>query len=211
MSKIPVFDPEKTWLTADPHLGHARIIHHLNRPFRDAAGQPDVDAMDQAFISNCHAAGIKDDHDLFIVGDFAHKCHPRKMNSYFHALPGRKHLVPGNHDNGATLALPWASEPRDIMVIRIGEQIVVLCHYAMRTWPHAGKSQALHCYGHSHGRLPPAGNSIDVGVDVFGMRPVRIDEIRRRLRAWPKNQVKPMERDHHVTEDEEETWAPSPR
>lgn len=196
------FDPLKTWLTADLHLGHANIIKFLNRPFRDASGKLDVDAMDHALIANWNNSGIGDDHDVFIVGDFANKCHPRKLNSYFHALKGRKHLVSGNHDKKPTLTLPWASPVEAIREIVIGEQYVILCHYALRTWHRIGKG-ALHCFGHSHGRLPPMGNSIDVGVDVFGMRPVRLDEILRRLKTWPKNELRPVERDHHLPDENE--------
>lgn len=161
------FDPLKTWLTADLHLGHANIIKFLDRPFRNAAGEPDVDQMDQTLISNWNAR-VEDDHNVLVVGDFAYKCHPRKLNGYFHALKGEKHLIPGNHDSGPTLKLPWASPIHEILEIDIGDVHVVLCHYALRTWRGASKG-ALHCFGHSHGRLPPAGNSIDVGVDVFGM------------------------------------------
>jgi calcineurin-like phosphoesterase family protein len=200
--KVQRFDPLKTWLTADLHLGHANIIRFLDRPFRGADGKPDVERMDQALISNWDAE-VEDDHDVFIVGDFAYKCHPRKLNGYFHALKGRKHLVPGNHDSEQTLRLPWASRVEHLREIDIGDLRVVLCHYALRTWPKIGKG-ALHVYGHSHGRLPPTGNSIDVGVDVFGMRPVRIDEVLRKLAAWPRNQVRPIERDHHAPSEDDD-------
>jgi calcineurin-like phosphoesterase family protein len=189
------FDPLKTWLTADLHLGHANIIRFLNRPFRDADGKPDADLMDRTLISNWNER-VEDDHDVIVVGDFAYKCHPRKLREYFGALKGRKHLVPGNHDNAQTFKLPWASPVEARREIWIGDQFVVLDHYAMRTWHHSGRG-ALHCYGHSHGRLPPLGNSIDVGVDVFDMRPARIDEIWRKLKSWPGNEIEPTEDDRH--------------
>lgn len=197
------FDPHKTWFTADLHFGHRNIIHFLDRPFRDAAGEPDVDLMDHRLAASFREEGVGDDHDVFIVGDFAYRCHNRRLRELFHAIPGRKHLIPGNHDGHETLALPWDSEAESMREIMVGTVRVVLCHYAMRTWPGIGK-QALHLFGHSHGRLPPYGNSIDVGVDVFGMRPVRLPDIQRRLKAWPKHEIQPMQHDHHSREDDHE-------
>jgi len=53
---------------------------------------------------------------------------------------------------------------------------MVLCHYAMRSWPksHYG---AWHLYGHSHGKLPMLGRSMDIGVDTHDFYPYSLDEI----------------------------------
>ena len=58
--------------------------------------------------------------------------------------------------------------------------IIVLCHYAMRIWDRAPYG-ARHLYGHIHGRLPPQGRSLDVGVDSHDFRPVRIDALATRM------------------------------
>jgi len=63
-------------------------------------------------------------------------------------------------------------------------QRVTLCHYPMKTWPRASRG-AIHLFGHMHGRLKGTAHSLDVGVDVWEFRPVRLDEIMRRLRALP--------------------------
>jgi calcineurin-like phosphoesterase family protein len=89
--------------------------------------------------------------------------------------------VPGNHDHDETLALPWFSPPRQIAEVTIEGRRIVLCHYAMRTWPAQHKG-ALQRYGHSHGKLPGTPQSTDVGVDCWGFQPIRLDQIRARLR-----------------------------
>ena len=69
-----------------------------------------------------------------------------------------------------------------------GATRVVLLHYAMKVWPRSHRG-ALHFYGHSHGTLPGDSQSVDVGVDCWDFRPVRLDEIRRRLATLPPHRV----------------------
>ncbi|MGH7534769.1 MAG: hypothetical protein ACREMG_04220, partial [Gemmatimonadales bacterium] len=55
---------------------------------------------------------------------------------------------------------------------------IVLCHYAMRTWPGSFHG-SLHLYGHSHGRLERTRlpRSMDVGVDVHNFYPVSLAHV----------------------------------
>jgi calcineurin-like phosphoesterase family protein len=48
------------------------------------------------------------------------------------------------------------------------------------------RRKAIALYGHSHGRLPGNSMSLDVGVDCRGFAPVRLDDIRRRMRTLPE-------------------------
>lgn len=40
-------------------------------------------------------------------------------------------------------------------------------------------------YGHSHGRLPGNTQSCDIGVDVMGFAPVRLNTIKEHLATLP--------------------------
>ena len=51
-----------------------------------------------------------------------------------------------------------------------------MCHYPMRSWPRAFRG-SLHLYGHVHGTLPGTTQSGDVGVDVWGYRPVSLEQV----------------------------------
>ena len=41
---------------------------------------------------------------------------------------------------------------------------------------------ALNLHGHSHGRLAALPRQVDVGVDLWGFRPITLEEIRAHLR-----------------------------
>lgn len=166
-----------TFLIADPHFGHANIIRYCGRPFAD------VSEMDST-LRDCWNATVKPGDDVIVLGDFAYRTPPDRLRRLFDSLFGRKHLIVGNHDDQNTLDLPWASPPRDLVSMAIDSQRVVLCHYALRTWPGIRRG-ALMLFGHSHGRLPGNSQSMDIGVDVMGWAPVRLSAIKQRLAALP--------------------------
>lgn len=164
---------QQDWFTADLHVGHQRIIHLCNRPFVSIA------AMHAALIANWNERVAEDD-DVYVVGDFAHRAEPEVVEAVFAALRGRKHLIIGNHDAPATLALPWASPPTHYLELKLGQRLVVLSHWPLRSWHRRG-GRSIHLYGHTHGNLPPLGQSLDVGVDVWQFRPINLAEIRQHL------------------------------
>ncbi len=166
-----------TFLIADTHFGHESIIRLCNRPFAD------VSQMNEAMVANWNAV-VKNDDDVIVLGDFAHRMDPEKLRKLFDSLRGRKHLVIGNHDDKRTLALPWASPSRDVVYTSIDSTRVVLCHYAWRTWP-AIRKGALMLFGHHHGRLPGNQQSADIGVDVMGFAPVRLNQIKAHMATLP--------------------------
>jgi calcineurin-like phosphoesterase family protein len=165
-----------TFLISDTHFGHAAIIRMCQRPFAD------VREMDGMMIANWNAV-VRPDDTVIHLGDFAHRYDATKLPKLFASMNGHKHLIKGNHDDAATLALPWESV-RDIAYLSIDSQNVVLCHYALRTWPRIRKG-ALMLYGHSHGRLPGNVQSCDIGVDVLGFAPVRLNTIKSYLATLP--------------------------
>ncbi|MEH2499558.1 calcineurin-like phosphoesterase family protein [Bradyrhizobium sp. AZCC 1678] len=167
-----------TFLIADPHYFHAGIIKLCQRPFADVREMNSVLKMSWNSV-------VKNDDDVMVLGDFAHRAgDANELRALFDSLQGRKHLVIGNHDDDQTLKLPWASPPRDVAYLSIDSQRVVLCHYAWRTWPGIRKG-ALMLYGHNHGRLPGNRQSADIGVDVLGFAPVRLNQIKQYLAALP--------------------------
>lgn len=169
----------RTFFTADTHFGHEGIVALCARPFAD------LDEMDRALIANWNAVvGPKD--RVIHLGDFAHRCDPRRKGAIFGRLHGQKFLVPGNHDDAATTSLPWAGVKEILQIVVDGVRIVC-CHYAMRAWPGANRG-AVHLYGHSHGRLAGTSRSCDVGVDSWDFRPVSLAEIQLRLAMLPANE-----------------------
>ena len=167
------------WYTADTHFGHENIIRFCKRPFET------VGEMDAALITNLWAH-VGPEDDLWIIGDFAFGRKSKDvpwLESIFNQLPGaRKHLVIGNHDQKPTLDLPWHTIT-DIANVQDGpdKQIHTLCHYPMITWNRA-RYGALQLFGHVHNNWKGSRNSVNVGVDVWGFRPITIREITARAR-----------------------------
>jgi calcineurin-like phosphoesterase family protein len=168
------------WCSADLHFGHHRIIDFCKRPFASTA------EMNAALIANLQSCFAHDD-DLWILGDFAfgRAGNAAQFESWFHSLPGRKHLIIGNHDDEAVFSLPWTSTEH-MDEIQDGDQSLVLCHYPMITWNGARKG-ALQLFGHVHDQWPGSRNSVNVGVDQWEFRPVRITDIFKRAKKLPVN------------------------
>jgi calcineurin-like phosphoesterase family protein len=167
----------KTFFTSDTHFGHTRVIELCKRPFADAT------AMDEAMIRAWNTRVATDDI-VWHVGDFA-MGRDERIEATFHRLNGVKHLVIGNHDedNEAILTLPWASISQIATTIVEGQRIT-MCHYPMKSWPHARKG-AIHLFGHMHGRLKGTKRSLDVGTDCWNFQPVTLDEILCKLKTLP--------------------------
>lgn len=90
--------------------------------------------MNAAIIQNIQSC-VSFEDDLWILGDFTfgQATDSQKFENWFHQIPGRKHLVVGNHDDEAIAMLPWDSIC-DLKEIKDGEPSLVLYHYPMITW-----------------------------------------------------------------------------
>lgn len=170
------------WFTSDPHYSHGNVIRFCDRPF------PDIDAMNAHLLAEC-LGRVGPDDDLWILGDFTAgkttDAQRDEVRHIFHALPGRKRLIRGNHDRDWVCALPWDSvaETADIVV---DKRRLFLSHYPMITWPGA-RHQSIQLFGHVHNNWLGSRNSINVGVDVWAFRPVTLREIEARAAGLPVN------------------------
>lgn len=106
----------------------------------------------------------------------------------FDRLPGRKHLVCGNHDDEwVKRQLPWSSV-QDIIEIAADGRRLVLCHYPMVTW-NGARDGAIHLFGHVHTNWRGAGGQVNVGVDVWDFRPVTVAEAELRSMLLPPSKL----------------------
>ena len=163
----------RTWLTADTHFHHRRVIDLCSRPFSDVA------EMHETMVSRWNAIVGRSDV-VWHLGDFAWRDRDGEAAAIFSRLSGRKHLVVGNHDGDAVRALPWESQQQMAQVVVDGQRLH-LCHYPLLEWQgfHRG---AWHLFGPVHGAVEGVGASLDVGVDEWDFGPVSLDDVRRRLR-----------------------------
>jgi calcineurin-like phosphoesterase family protein len=89
-------------------------------------------------------------------------------------LHGRKHLIAGNNDPPASRAAAGWESVADYAELEMEGRRLVLCHYPFRSWNGQAKG-AINLHGHSHGRMKPLPRQIDVGVDAWDYRPVRLN------------------------------------
>lgn len=168
------------WYTADLHFNHANIIRHCKRPFES------VEKMDHGILHRLQC--VDRDDDLWILGDFAFARNAesrRYVADLFEAIPGRKHLVRGNHDHKSTQNLPWASV-QELVEIKDQNQNLVLCHYPLITWNKA-RHGALHLFGHVHNEFAGYRGALNVGVDCCDFKPLTLPDVCRRVRCFEAN------------------------
>lgn len=171
---------EHNLFCADHHFFHQSMLGWFpeTRPFSN------LSQMHEALIE-AHNARASNSTNVYMIGDFAygHKVDEAQIRKVFEKLKGRKHLILGNHDNRATLNLRWSSEPRPWHTVKDGDRRIFLCHYAIHSWPGFYNGD-YHFYGHTHGKLPSRGRSMDVGVDSWNLAPVTASEVIARMKEW---------------------------
>jgi calcineurin-like phosphoesterase family protein len=165
------------WFVGDTHFGHAGSISHTGRPFASVA------EMDALLVEAWNAV-VRPGDTVVHLGDFEWGHTPARTAEIFAALKGRKHLLVGNHDRPRVTDLPWESVQERLTVHTAGRRIV--CdHYPLRAWPGSFRG-VLHVHGHTHGSLPGTSQSTDVGVDVWGYAPARVEDVIARMEATPE-------------------------
>ena len=157
------------FFTSDTHFGHGGALGLYRRPFAS------VGAMNEALVARWSET-VRPDDVVWHLGDFAIRQRPAVVAELLARLSGRKHLVAGNNDPPATTELDGWESVQPYAEIAAEGISLVLCHYPFRSWRGIGKGW-LNLHGHSHGRLKPLPRQFDVGVDVWGFRPVTLGEI----------------------------------
>ena len=174
------------WFTSDQHFGHSNIIRHCRRPFQD------VEEMDTKLLANWNSR-IRPTDLVYHLGDIIFRS-SRDPRGYLDRLHGKIHLIRGNHDD-RTIKLCAArfESIESLRTIKIDRQKVVLCHYALRVWD-ASHYGSWHLYGHSHGKLPTQGLSIDIGVDSHDFLPWSWEEIEDNFAGFDETGAKALRR-----------------
>jgi len=154
----------KYFFTSDEHYGHFNIISYCQRPFVD------TEEMDNSLIAR-HNEVVGVDDVVYHLGDFTLKDNDIAQN-YIRRLSGKHIFLKGSHDNW----LP--NDYQKILELKIDDQYLVLCHYAMKVWSRSHYN-SWQLFGHSHGYLEEAGKQLDVGVDTNNFYPYSFEEIKK--------------------------------
>ena len=181
--------------TSDLHLGHANVIKHDNRPFRD------VDEMDKTLIELWNARISTDDH-VYIVGDLIFRSDKDPV-WYLDKLKGHKHLIVGNHDEKLLKdesAIAYFESIDRMKDLKEGGNHIVLCHYPMIEW-NAYYHGSWHIYGHIHNRRNEAyeamkkkDHALNAGCMINNYMPVSFEELVRNNEIFKNAEDERMER-----------------
>jgi calcineurin-like phosphoesterase family protein len=88
--------------------------------------------MDEALVENWNLM-IKPKDIVYHLGDFCFRGgHDARF--YTDKLNGKKILIKGNHDKLKNGYYESFSEIHDLFELKVNKQLIVMCHYAMRTW-----------------------------------------------------------------------------
>lgn len=185
------------YFTSDLHFGHAKVIEYCNRPYSS------VEEMNEKLISNWNEI-VRPEDEVIVVGDFAMSF--RYVESVTNRLMGRKILVLGNHDfphnahkkskhkenqdkwTQAYLDNGWAEIHMKMELNLPGVGLVNVSHlpyvgggdsgpeerYTKHRLENDGKW--LIC-GHVHKNWEIKNKQLNVGVDVWDMKPVSEEEV----------------------------------
>ena len=92
-----------------------------------------VEEMDKAMLANWHQrVGVND--TVYIVGDLMFYC--KDPESYLRQLPGKRHLIVGNHDHVWMKKVPvetYFESVQSMLECSDGTHQIVMCHYPMMT------------------------------------------------------------------------------
>ncbi|WP_114906877.1 metallophosphoesterase family protein [Ornithinimicrobium murale] len=184
----------ETWLTSDTHVGHERMAEM--RHFTS------VRAHDEAIVRNLVRRVGCDDH-LWVLGDVALGNRVQSLR-WFNHVPGRKHLVLGNHDRAHGMNrnahvyldeyLEFFDTVQTMATLRHQGQTVLLSHFPYdgegadrpdevdraTQWRLRDEGRLL-MHGHVHDdvrfRESTLGSPmIHVGLDAWGLKPVTLHD-----------------------------------
>lgn len=173
------------WFTSDLHLGHRFVA--ATRGFDSVSEHDDA-------IRDGWASVVGKGDDVWVLGDLAVSA-PESALATIASLPGRKHLIAGNHDRCHPMhrdAHNW--QPRYLSAFasvqpfarrKIAGRDVLLSHFPYRSdrdevrylqYRLRDEGEWL-LHGHLHSDNSGEGREIHVGVDAWGLAPVDLDTV----------------------------------
>lgn len=164
----------RVWFTADTHFGHENIMRYTGRPFKT------IEQMNSTIIKNWNER-VKPEDTVIFLGDFCFRNTPggkkgegtgNKAEYYTEQLNGNIVFIRGNHDNNNSLNTHITA-----LELELGGQLIYCIHdpvdfdskYSINLCGHV----------HEHWKIKKWGDTylVNVGVDVWDFRPVKIEEI----------------------------------
>jgi calcineurin-like phosphoesterase family protein len=186
----------KIWITSDTHFGHVNICGPSMTRWKDGFRNfSSLAEMEDTIVDGLNNVVAPED-TLYHLGDVfmgqveqnAKRIRERiKCNDII--------LIYGNHDKKIRKDVELQrlfSSCHDLYELRMGRWLMVMSHYPMVVWDENGRDTSMHFHGHCHGSYEHPGRAIDVGVDCWDFKPLRIEDAL--MKALQKPKYTP---DHH--------------
>ena len=172
------------YITSDLHFFHDREFIYKPRGFSS------VEEMNQAYVSEWQTK-VSNNDDIYVLGDFCLGNDYEKISNLLNILPGRIHLIIGNHDTPAKLE--FYAKQENVVDIKYADVIqykrrrYYLSHYVTMT--STLESNPSNCVINLHGHLHTSQKFYEdrpylynVSVDANENHLLTMDEIERNVR-----------------------------
>lgn len=157
----------KEFFTSDTHFFHNNVIKYCNRPYCCRH------SMNEDLISRWNDS-VKPSDIIYVLGDFAFGS-KNKFKRILERLNGYKILVKGNHDPGRN---NMSAAGFDEVYLQVNAEwngkTVFMQHVPDKN---VHQNYDIHLCGHVHQHWCKTHNIINVGVDVWDLRPQTLDYI----------------------------------
>lgn len=163
----------KTWLTADPHFGHAGVTKFLREDGSKLRPWDSVEEMDEALVKNWNSV-VGDKDRVYLLGDVVIN---RKALPILSRLKGRKVLVKGNHDIFRLEDyLPYFDDIRAYVVKKAGDgRRVIMSHIPIH--PDSVGRFGVNIHGHLHSNKIDDSRYVCVSVEHTDFTPVEFSQL----------------------------------
>lgn len=140
--------------------------------------------MDEALLAKWNDR-VRPQDTVYVLGDLMFYC--KDPEYYLRRLPGKKHLIVGNHDSvwmKKTDVGRYFASVQSMLECSDGSHRLTFCHYPLMTWNRASHGSYM-LYGHIHNNtnaaywplLSSMEQALNAGVDVNGFAPVTFVEL----------------------------------
>lgn len=171
---------KKIWFTSDTHFGHHKDFLYKPRGFQSS------EEHDETIIQNWNSV-IDYEDEVYHLGDVMLEDNEYGINC-LKRLNGKIHIIAGNHDSDTRIELykqcPNVVEVLDGKRIKIGKNILFLCHWSVNTANYDDDKpwvkHLINIYGHTHQKTKFYNNNpymYCICLDAHNNFPVLIDDI----------------------------------
>lgn len=156
------------FFTSDTHFFHKNVIQYCGRPYCCQH------SMNEALVRLWNEQVSKPNQRIFVLGDFAFG-NPKGIKRVLDRLNGYKILIKGNHDPGRNKMVELGFDEAWLQAECTYEGQTVFMQHV----PHRLRAPEFdfHLCGHVHEKWAKVDNIINVGVDIWDMKPQRLKYI----------------------------------